>query len=644
MGRTSHKVIWLQNHWSNFLSDVKALVGLTNPEVDTVALPVQDLNLLLAEQHRSLKEKFAELEKMFPDDKRLITHTEAKIIVVGMNLQRIAQHYVDGINYVESMLRKQLIAAIGKEVTTSDFTNYMTYHGRKIFKEEYAPQLFSYAIRQPDHFPEGTVGIDGQLADGSTTSPIYTLVHHSFASPSDPHAKPMKFPISAATNVAFFGDRYLHSYVSHQFSGQNGSSLSLVARARQFSSYILLVGTITGAGLFEAKQALIIENKDDLKIPLLLETIPSAKEFKDAIESLSPEQQRFAKAFRSMQLASTLFGFVVLQVKPQLEKLLRLPADSLTKEIRLTQDLMELFTKYQIPSDLLSYDGPVGASTPDKVAEVKKNVKAMQDMIEETRQKELEEQKQSNVFAFGKALHNTVTTVTSYTTAASYSTEDKKKSRKKCKSSAIDSKPKTSSQPASTEAPSKDVASKKREGDFDEESEEEGEDYTKIPEILDAKFEKLDEDGALCPTIISPGNVWTKEYLPSLLASPITKHLNHISLETEKNKAFDLIDALSRSGALPFEHASLHVVMGATHCFDKSLTNTVIQDNVNPIEKLERSLLIIATTLHNQPAQELIKLEHVPTVSTYSPLVFEDKPSPVAGLLSDKGKEKEVVK
>jgi hypothetical protein len=32
------------------------------------------------------------------------------------------------------------------------------------------------------------------------------------------------------------------------------------------------------------------------------------QEFRDAIESLSPEQQRFAKAIRAMQLESTLFG------------------------------------------------------------------------------------------------------------------------------------------------------------------------------------------------------------------------------------------------------------------------------------------------------------------------------------------------
>ena len=39
--------------------------------------------------------------------------------------------------------------------------------------------------------------------------------------------------------------------------------------------------------------------------------IPTAQEFADAIESLSEDQQAFCKAFRAMQLESTLLGLVV---------------------------------------------------------------------------------------------------------------------------------------------------------------------------------------------------------------------------------------------------------------------------------------------------------------------------------------------
>lgn len=58
-----------------------------------------------------------------------------------------------------------------------------------------------------------------------------------------------------------------------------------------------------------------------------------------------------------MQLSSTLFGLVVLQIRPQMERLLRLPRDSLAKEIQLTTDLMRLFNTHQIPSDLLTFRG-----------------------------------------------------------------------------------------------------------------------------------------------------------------------------------------------------------------------------------------------------------------------------------------------
>jgi hypothetical protein len=157
-----------------------------------------------------------------------------------------------------------------------------------------------------------------------------------------------------------------------------------------------MVGRITGAHTFDPKFAMIVQNKDDLRIPLLLETIPTPKEFADAIASLSPEQQRFCKGFRAMQLESTLFGVCVIQIKPALEKVLNLPDDSLTKEIALTQDLLKLFLEYQIPSDQLSYApdamGRAPAadmSTAAMVGFVRQNVAKMMEITEVQKLKEL---------------------------------------------------------------------------------------------------------------------------------------------------------------------------------------------------------------------------------------------------------------
>lgn len=93
---------------------------------------------------------------------------------------------------------------------------------------------------------------------------------------------------------------------------------------------------------------------------------------------------------------------------------------------------------------------------------------------------------------------------------------------------------------------------------------------------------------------------------------------------TARDKCFDLLDALTKSGALTIDHAALHVVIAATHCFDKTIMNAVIQDNVNPIEKLERSTLIVASTIQNKAPASLIAPEHVERVGLYSPMLLKD--------------------
>jgi hypothetical protein len=49
--------------------------------------------------------------------------------------------------------------------------------------------------------------------------------------------------------------------------------------------------------------------------------------------------------------------------------------------------------------------------------------------------------------------------------------------------------------------------------------------------------------------------------------------------EAMKAKAFDLLDALTRSGALLLKDTSLHVLVATTHRFDQSLVDTVSLSN-----------------------------------------------------------------
>ncbi len=135
-------------------------------------------------------------------------------------------------------------------------------------------------------------------------------------------------------------------------------------------------------------------------------------------------------------------------------------------------------------------------------------------------------------------------------------------------------------------------------------------DYSGIPGELDARLEAEDPDGALRPTIINVGKVWSKRSQRSLLTPAATvAALSVVEQKLEKNACWDLLDALTRSGGLPIEGAAMHVVVASTHCFDRSVFDTLVKDNVNPIEKLERSSLIVASVIHGVDAKELRKAQ-----------------------------------
>jgi hypothetical protein len=677
------------------------LVALNNPNVPWPAapvLPTSDVNLFLAEQKRSILEKLAELAKTFPSAEaaELISYVEC-VAVVGLEHSKgLAQALSDGIEFIEDLLHSQLVAAIGKELQPADFVNYMNFHQRKLFRTEFLPNVFSYAVRRPEHFPEGIVSIESQLSDGSLAEPVLTTVRKLEKSAT----QPMNFSLDASTTVTFNGERYLHALLNHSFAGDTGSSLQLVARARQFSSFIVLLGRINSATSFDPKYAFMLQNKDDLKIPLELEQIPTPKEFRDAIESLSPEQQRFCKAYRSMQLESSLLGVVIIQIKPQMEKLLNLPADSLTKEIKLMEEIIELFSKYHIPPDQLSYDEQINpeATNKQKIEIVRGYTQAIRQLISKIERGEIDMKvEEAQLAQYSRqdewndgegSLANELTAATKFSkkgrvaglisalsaiggagrsTAEPQATVSAERSQKDSSMDKKKKKVRRSEAAAPAQAAhvrlstgktnrntnnvitTRNVASDgiqpsggkhipepaqpkqapefksvENKYDWDEGEAEIGEevahllDFTAIPAALDDKFAEQDEDSALRATIINIGTTWTKKFHRSLLSDEESQILQVNEQKEEKQKAFDLLDSLSRSGSLSIDAAELHVILAATHCFDKSLINTVIQDNINPIEKLERSALIIASTIQDKPAIELIKPDTVDRVRQFS--------------------------
>ena len=220
--------------------------------VNQQVIPISYMGPFLAEQIRSLTEKIGVLSKVFPSDDTIITNVEALLLVCMRHCADLTAAFSEGMNYIENLIRQQLISAIGKVVTPTDFANYMVFHNRKLFKKEYSPIPFCYAIRRPDHYPDGVLSLEVQNGD-SVAEPVPTVVCSSIAK------EPMFFSINAATKVGFYGERFLHSWIHHQFSDSSPPSLSLGARARQFSSFILMVGRISGPNSFDPKFATIIQ-------------------------------------------------------------------------------------------------------------------------------------------------------------------------------------------------------------------------------------------------------------------------------------------------------------------------------------------------------------------------------------------------
>ena len=598
-----------------------------------------DIHTLINHQKRTIDTEIESLKKKNNKTTKneVYTFQEFKLLLLTKHLKELSTQYMDSIEYVEQLLRNQLVQAIGTEIVPEQFEQFMKYHNKRYFDIQYAPKPFSYAIRRPNHYPDGIISIERYNEETMKSEPIETLVRSTVpgggGGGGGRESQPSIFiPINAATNVEIRGDRHLHGWMMHQWEHHNARRPQFVARAHQFSSFLVVIGVMGGPDTFLPKDAIVLQNKDEILIPLLTTPLPSAVEFRDAISSLSPEQKAFAQAFRAMQLGSSVFGVCVIQLKPQLERLLNLPDGALTKEIQLTQDLMSLFVDYQIPSDLLSYDDASEVSTKDMVAVVRGHVEAVLEVIDKAKAKQLEEEKRRAemreerekpiVREFSTMAYSSGPEATS---SASRST-NRRAARQSyapvagptaspsfSQNEAVDESfpTKSSGEYAGGEggrnsAQRKANTSPKPSASSEHSSPSSGEDFTLLPKVLDEKLEQHEKSGSLRSTIIKTDQNWERKRQDNMLVPMETSSMGQSDISSEKNKAFDLLMAISRSGTLPIDASELHVVVAVSHCFENDLMGTVIEDNINPIQKVESSMLLVASVIHGMPPDVLV--------------------------------------
>jgi len=570
-------------------------------------LSMDDLNEFMHHQVKTLSSasenainKFSEVDFFSPD--------QISLGVSSRHLISLHREMLRSLDYVEHMLETQLFQAIGKHIQASDFDKFMQFHNQRFFGQEYAPQPFSYSVRRPGYYPDGAISIGTRKAGAGTLEPIETLVRKI---PREKGYR-LSIPIDSATKVDLDGDVYLHGYMQHIWNGDaNGSQdLEIDARAQQFSSFLLIIGVMGGSNVFLPKHAIVLQDKDEVIIRLITNVLPSAKAFKDAIASLSPEQQEFARAFRSMQLETSVFGVCVIQLKPQLEKLLQLPEHSLSKEIQLTQDLMSLFIEYQIPSDLLSFDGSEDLPTAEKIEAVRDHVGAVLTIIDSQKKAQLQEAKdeykaekmmsrpvppvqQQRAMMMDGNVHRRLKTASAETMSYEFGSinDVPESSLLSAEFEEIDaSKSMFDDVPAGEQGQS--TMSNTTIEEFDP---------TMIPRVLDQKLEKHDKDGALKSTIVQVRDgPWERLRKKNLLVAAQRSLLHDKDKKHENHKAMDLLTAISRSGSLPIVQSELHIIVAVSHCFQNDVVGTVIRDNVNPIRKVEQSLLMLGSIIYEK--------------------------------------------
>ena len=277
------------------------------------------------------------------------------------------------------MLYNRIIAAIGYEVRSDDFNEYLDFHTRHLFRNDEAvcPTAMSKIVRRPDcsASADGVLGmyVGRQLGGrGEGLHENHPLCWNPIKTVSREWqmSMGMRVKLNAAVEICLKGKMTVHGYFrsvfkedvpkvtkrkgNGPFSSGGQDKLVLSLQAKEFSSFLLLICRVRSNRYMEIEHGVIIQNNEEYLIPLKLSMIPSAKEFQRAISSLSPSQQKFSTLFRSLQLSDSLFALCVLPIKPQLERVFNLVDGDLTKEVELCEEILRLLLEYQISPELLS--------------------------------------------------------------------------------------------------------------------------------------------------------------------------------------------------------------------------------------------------------------------------------------------------
>lgn len=124
-----------------------------NTAVQNGLLSAQDTSKLLDEHAQTLARAYDGVKTTWPgaSEPLILTSSEATLSLLCDHLIDLSIQYRDTMDYIESMMESQLIAAIGKRLTSKDLDTFVKYHNARLLSP--SPRPFSHAIRRPEHYP-----------------------------------------------------------------------------------------------------------------------------------------------------------------------------------------------------------------------------------------------------------------------------------------------------------------------------------------------------------------------------------------------------------------------------------------------------------------------------------------------------------
>ena len=589
---------------------------------------------LLDKFNYKFHEKLSDIPKLIQNDKKnLLSISFIEFHFILIQMKEILKDYNLSIQYIENIQRKTFLDVIGNELDENYMSKFMKFYFRKIFKDKYKPKPFMYYIyNNKNSDSEGFIRILKKNEENQNFSDTIDCFVKKYENIS------ITTNLTPSIPISFIGEKFIHCYLEHRFSTCNQSSFvsqfKLCACAKNFSQFVLIIGSCLSHNHIKIQHAIIINNLDDLNVLIELESLETPKAFQRFISSISKEQQEFANAYRTMQLSESLFVISIIPIQTQFERLLNLPLYSLSNAqfTKIYSVLLKLMVRYQLPSDLFTYQGPKDVCLQQKIDYILSSASYIisllkAELLKQQKERLLEEERRKMDISSLVIAGDEIFTIPETSSGKNRRVPDaflipkKKKNRffdmfkspEKQQTSEIKDYSHSSknlfkedTEPINEPTPNIEqtnnnnshlnVEQKKEQNfeanfdfycDFDE---------SKLPFKLDNAFSLFDEDDALhVGSLKISSDSWNRWQSTTGVESKLSDDV----LKTENSLALDLIDALSRSGNLELINTSTHFISGITHWFDLSLMDTIIQTDINPISKLKNSGSIVASVLYD---------------------------------------------